>query len=166
MAATERLAAAVRIHRVLDVGCGRGVAASLICQLLGQGTLLGLDRSAVAVSAAYTRNADPVAAGRAAFRQLALADVEPDAPGVFEKILAVDVNLFWTGPATCELRILARLLAPEGRLVLCFAPPDPGRLDHLTQAGFGAFATTRPFPRGSALLAVVAQPPGSRQPAP
>ncbi|MEV4493313.1 class I SAM-dependent methyltransferase [Micromonospora coxensis] len=114
-------------HRVLEVGCGRGVAAELICRALIDGTLLAVDRSAGAVRAAEARNAAAVAAGRAAFRVVELAALDP-ADGPFDRILAVDVNLFWVGPPGVEYALLPRLLAPGGELHLCWQPPDPGRL--------------------------------------
>ncbi|MBT2524671.1 methyltransferase domain-containing protein [Streptomyces sp. ISL-99] len=170
MGVPERLTVAVDLldvrpdDRVLEIGSGRGVAAELILQRLPRGELVGLDRSEVAVAAASERNADAVSAGRAAFRHTALADADPHSLGRFDKILAVDVNVFWTGPATRELEAVTRLLRPSGSLVLCYAPPDRAQvtkvkgllLTHLSDAGFIATATTHPLAGDSSLLAVVA----------
>ncbi len=41
---------------ILEIGCGRGVAVSLICPLLRSGTITAIDRSAKAVEAAQKRN--------------------------------------------------------------------------------------------------------------
>jgi trans-aconitate methyltransferase len=165
-AVPERLKAAVEIldlrpdDAVMEIGCGRGVAAALICERLTQGRLLAIDRSATAVAAARECNADAVAAGRADFRHTALADVVPAGPGTYAKILAVNVNLFWTGPATRELAIVAQLLRPGGQLVLCFEPPPGVRstrlrdtlLGNLRAVGYRAHATTRPLARGELLV--------------
>ncbi|MCP2291789.1 class I SAM-dependent methyltransferase [Nocardia amikacinitolerans] len=66
----------------------------------------------------------------------------------FDKVLAVNVNVFWTKRPTAELALIRRLLAPGGGLYLCYGygdpdgaasspKPPPGRLgEHLTEAGF------------------------------
>ncbi|MEV0031699.1 class I SAM-dependent methyltransferase [Nocardia sp. NPDC050793] len=66
----------------------------------------------------------------------------------FDKILAVNVNVFWTKRPTAEFALLTRLLAPHGGLYLCYGygdpddvstspKPSPGRLEeHLAEAGF------------------------------
>jgi cyclopropane fatty-acyl-phospholipid synthase-like methyltransferase len=177
MGVPERLTVAVSLlelrpeDRVLEIGCGRGVAAGLILESLPRGEYVGLDRSEVAVAAASERNAEAVSAGRATFVHTALADADPEALGRFDKILAVDVNIFWTGPAARELELVTRLLRPSGSLVLCYVPPDPAQvakakgllLTHLSDAGFIATATTHALADGASLLAVVgavAQLPG------
>ncbi|MEV0153026.1 methyltransferase domain-containing protein [Micromonospora sp. NPDC050686] len=113
--------------RVLEVGCGPGLAAGLICAALTEGRLLAVDRSAIAVGAARRRNAAAVAAGQVTFRLAELAALDP-ADGPFDRILAVDVNVFWARPPGAEYALLPRLLAPGGELHLCWQPPDAGRI--------------------------------------
>lgn len=130
----DRIAWAVELldvrpdDRILEVGCGRGVAASLLCRRLPSGRVVGLDRSATAIAAARTLAAACVEAGTASFENVALADVDPVALGRFDKILAVNVNLFWTQPAPDELPLLADLLHPGGRLQLVYEPPSADRV--------------------------------------
>ncbi|WP_156723201.1 methyltransferase domain-containing protein [Streptomyces apocyni] len=173
MRVPERLSVAVELlgvradERILEVGCGRGVAAALICERLtgGDGQLVAIDRSAAAIAAARARNAAVVDAGRAEFRQLALADVDPASLGTYDKILASDVNLFWTGPATREVAAIGRLLEPDGQVLLCFAPPrgravgplESAVLGRLRDGGFRATAVRRPLGEGGTLLAVRAR---------
>ncbi|WP_435590526.1 class I SAM-dependent methyltransferase [Nocardia sp. bgisy118] len=66
----------------------------------------------------------------------------------FDKILAVNVNVFWTKRPTAELAVIEKLLVSGGGLYLCYGyggpdgastspKPPPGRLDeYLTEAGF------------------------------
>ncbi|MET9389266.1 class I SAM-dependent methyltransferase [Streptomyces sp. NPDC006624] len=112
--------------RVLEIGCGRGVAVSLLLGRLTTGTVTAVDRSATAVEAARRRHHAAVADGRAVFHVRSLADADFTA-GSFDRVLAVNVNLFWTGAADAELTALRRWLTPGGLLCLCWEPPDGGR---------------------------------------
>lgn len=107
--------------RILEVGCGRGLAVERICEQLSSGKIIAIDRSAKAIEAAQVRNARWIASGRAGFQTAALADVS--LPGErFNKIFAVNVNVFWLKPDR-ELAAIRRLLAPDGALYLFYEPP-------------------------------------------
>lgn len=108
-------------HRVLEIGGGPGVSAALIGEILarGDGHYLGLDRSALATQRARARNAAHVSAGRAEFRTQALEDAKLPA-AAFDRILAVNVNLFWTDPAGPGLGRLRAALKDGGQLVLVY----------------------------------------------
>lgn len=166
----DRLIAAVHAldvrpgDRILEIGCGTGVAAELICGRLADGQLVAIDRSAKAVAAAVARNAGSVDAGRVRFHTLSIEDAEPDVLGRFDKVFAVNVNHFWVRPARRELRLIDELLGPAGELLLCYEPPDANRaqrleatlVEQLSAAGFASAATTRTLAR-SILLVVRAR---------
>ena len=141
-------AAAVRPgDRVLEVGAGPGVAAGLLCE--AGAVVTAIDRSATAVGRCRARNAAHVAAGRATVERLALRDL-PAAGERFDVVLAVDVNVFWTSPATAELAALTARLAPGGVVHLCYGPPsaqvaEAGATAALTAAGY-AVAVRRDGP--------------------
>jgi SAM-dependent methyltransferase len=136
--------------RELEVGGGRGVLAELILRRPATGGLVGIDRSSAAVQASETRNAAAVADDRARFRQLALHEVDPDDLGRFDVVVAVNVNLFWTSPASHELAVVRRLLAPDGVFWIVYHPPTAATFrrlrsrvgDHLAQAGFRVDVST------------------------
>ncbi|MEO3816786.1 class I SAM-dependent methyltransferase [Plantactinospora sp. B24E8] len=137
------------------------------------GRIVGIDESAEMVERARRRNAEHVASGRAEIRAGALADL--DRAGVladldpagerFDKVFAVNLDLFHRGTPAPELAIVARLLKPGGRLCLCYEPLTPERAAELAErlppllsrSGFSASTTTSTTTtsRGS-LLGVIA----------
>lgn len=121
---------------LLEIGCGAGIAVSLICERLASGRITAIDRSATAVRAASERNRAHVEAGRATILRQSLE--EADFGGQrFGKILAVNVNAFWTRPAPSLARLKA-LLAPGGAAYLLYQPPSASQacrlVDELTRA--------------------------------
>ncbi len=111
--------------RILEIGGGRGVAAALICARLTRGSYLGIDRSATAVKASAVRNREHLERGTARFEQQALQDVDPTRLLRFDKVFAINVNLFWTRPAQGELALLHQLLSDDGQLDLFYDSPTP-----------------------------------------
>jgi ubiquinone/menaquinone biosynthesis C-methylase UbiE len=59
--------------RVLEIGCGPGVAARAVVERIGKGHMLAIDRSAKAIAQAKAGSKAELASGRLSFRQ---ADVE------------------------------------------------------------------------------------------
>ena len=123
-AASERLPWAVDAlgvepsDRVLEVGCGHGVAATLVCERLEGGRLTAIDRSAKMIGMARRRNEEHVAAGRAVFETVALerADFGEER---FDKVFGVHVAALWRSEEA--LAVVRRHLAPR-RIVINQAP--------------------------------------------
>ena len=115
---TERLRSVVEQldirpeDRVLEIGCGHGVAATLVCELLESGHLTAVDRSAKMIEAARRRNAAFVEAGRAEFLVAALEELELGQRR-FDKIFAVRVGLFHREPERAH-ELAEKWLAPGG----------------------------------------------------
>nr|WP_298725529.1 class I SAM-dependent methyltransferase [uncultured Steroidobacter sp.] len=107
--------------RVLEIGCGHGVAASFVCERLRSGHLVAIDRSRKMIAAALQRNREHVDAGRAEFH---VADVLKFDPGrrKFDKIFAVRVGLFHRDPSLAR-QLLEPWLAPRGKIVLVYDEP-------------------------------------------
>lgn len=108
-------------YRVLEIGCGHGVAATLVCQRLRGGHLVAVDRSPKMIEAAARRNAEFVASGHAEFL---VADLESLYLGSrrFDRIFAVRVGLFHREPERAR-RLAERWLAPGGKLLVVFDTP-------------------------------------------
>lgn len=130
-AAAPRLRWAVAVlapgpgDRVLEVGCGHGVAVTLVGERLESGTVTGLDRSATMIAAASRRNAALVAAGRARLLHGEFGDRRLE-PG-FDTVFAVNVRQLWSRPESTVAQA-KRLLKPGGRLYQFWQEPpgDPG----------------------------------------
>jgi len=125
--AADRLVWAVAVmavapaDRVLEIGCGHGVAVSLICEKLDGGSIVAVDRSPAMVAAARKRNARYEAAGVASFLTAPL-DGADLGDGAFDKVVAIHVGVFLRGDPARELAVIADQLAPGGRLYLAFEP--------------------------------------------
>jgi SAM-dependent methyltransferase len=118
-AASKRLAWAVDAlgvapsDRVLEVGCGHGVAATLVCERLDGGRLTAIDRSAKMIEMAKRRNREHVEAGRAVFETVALERADFGGER-FDKVFGVHVAALWRSAAAAEA--VKRHLAPGGAL--------------------------------------------------
>jgi Methyltransferase domain len=93
--------------RVLEIGGGSGVTASLVCERLDTGLMLLVDRSATAVERTRRRNAEHVASGRLTVEAVELRDFEARGRR-FDKVFAVNVNVFLDYAGNRRARTRAR----------------------------------------------------------
>jgi ubiquinone/menaquinone biosynthesis C-methylase UbiE len=107
--------------RVLEIGCGHGVAATFVCERLDGGRLTAVDRSPKMIAAAARRNAAHVEAGRAEFLVMRLEELDLGARR-FDKVFAVRVGLFHREAERAH-RLVEPYLAAGGRIVSVFDPP-------------------------------------------
>ncbi|XID90792.1 class I SAM-dependent methyltransferase [Paenibacillaceae bacterium WGS1546] len=112
--------------RLLEIGCGNGAAVSLIGGRLTDGTITGIDRSDKMIDTAMKRNAEHVASGKASFLAASLHEADLGQKR-FDKIFAVNVNLFWM-KAVRELEIVKERLSPGGAVYLFNQPPAAGKV--------------------------------------
>lgn len=99
--------------RVLEVGCGHGVAVSLVCERLGpKGKIIAIDRSRKMIAAARRRNRLHIQSGKAELEAVALEDVNLGDQR-FDKVFAFNVAPFWLEPNEA-LAVVRELLAPRG----------------------------------------------------
>lgn len=111
--------------RLLEVGCGPGKAALHLAATRTFAHLLAIDRSATAIQAAKAalprEHRD-----RVAFRLANLAAFDPGKTR-FDRIFAINVNLFWLEAAR-EMPVVAKALRPGGRLLLFYTPPVAAKM--------------------------------------
>jgi ubiquinone/menaquinone biosynthesis C-methylase UbiE len=124
--ASERIVWAVGVldvqpsDRLLEVGCGHGVAASLVCDRLDGGRLTAIDRSAKMIEMATRRNEEHVAAGRASFETVAVERMDLGDER-FDKVFGVHVAALWRSDEA--LSVVRRHLAPGGALYVFSQAP-------------------------------------------
>jgi SAM-dependent methyltransferase len=110
--------------RVLELGCGPGVALAALATRATGGLVVGVDHSRVMIRQARRRNRSAVRAGRV---RLIQSPVEALSLGEesFDAALAVNTLGMWPEPAL-RLREIARLLRPGGRIALVSQPRCSG----------------------------------------
>ncbi|MDG4785088.1 class I SAM-dependent methyltransferase [Micromonospora sp. WMMD1102] len=150
---------------LLEIGCGRGVAVSLVANRLATGRIVAIDRAATMARLATARNAGRISSGTVEIR---CADFDSaDLPNrYFNKIFTVNVNLFWLGAATRQIDRMRRLLTPGGRLYVFGERPVSGHpranltaTEQLLRArGFSTTSSIEARGRGRVLTCVTARP--------
>ena len=110
--------------RVIELGCGPGVAIAALARRAEHGLVVGVDHSEVMIRQSRRRQA---AANRKGRVRLIHAPVEAvhvnDAP--FDAALAVNTVGIWPDPIA-RLREIGALLRPGGRIALVSQPRCPG----------------------------------------
>lgn len=147
-AAAPRIVGAVDLltvqpnDHVLEVGCGNGAAAALVCERLNGGKLIAIDRSESQIRMAQKGNRAWVKSGKVEFRVMALESATlGDAQ--FDTIFAINVNAFWLRYEQ-PLAAVKRMLKPRGRFFIFYQQPTIAKMrgvsktlhDNLASAGF------------------------------
>lgn len=104
---------------ILEVGCGPGAGAELICSRLASGKLFAIDRSESGVDRTKRRCAKFIEAGRLTVRQIDLATLRVPVKRL-TKVFAFNVNLFWVRECADEVALLYERLLPGGSVFLFY----------------------------------------------
>ena len=106
--------------RVLEIGCGAGVAARAVLRRIGAGRVLAIDRSAKAIAQATRSSAAEMASGRLVFRCVAIEDfVLEESERPFDLAFAVRVGALdgrHPEAGRVALQRLRNALVTDGRL--------------------------------------------------
>ena len=111
--------------RILDIGCGPGIALTELAAAAPAGHVAGVDPSPLMIRVAERRNKPLVRSGRVSVTE-GSATALPFPDHSFDKALCVHVIYFWDELDTC-LREIARVLKPGGRIALLFRSSDDPR---------------------------------------
>lgn len=136
--------------RILELGVGSGRLLAEVAARATRGHVAGVEPAPAMVRHAARRNARLVARGRVDLRAGSSADLSAWPDAAFDKVYGVHVVYFWREPLR-DLREVARVLRPGGRLVLGYWPGEsaPPRMEasaleaHLREAGLGRVRTER-----------------------
>ena len=102
--------------RVLDIGCGGGMAIGLLARIAVEGFVAGVDYSEDMVQQALKRNAAAVRAGRVEIRHGSVTALPYDDES-FDKVIGVETFYFWPDPVA-NLREVRRVMWPGGLVAL------------------------------------------------
>jgi trans-aconitate methyltransferase len=128
---------------ILEIGCGPGYGAELICERLETGKLFAIDRSESGVDRTKRRCARFLEAGRLTVRQIDLATLRVPVKRL-TKVFAFNVNLFWVRDCADEVALLHERVLPGGAVFLFYEAKQPELVPTivtkasaaLTKAGF------------------------------
>jgi SAM-dependent methyltransferase len=107
--------------RVLEVGCGHGVALGRLAARAAAGHVVGIDRSAAMIARAAARNRALIDAGRLTLRASSFPDESLERAS-FDAVLAINVRAL---AETASCAALRACLAPRGKVYLAFEAPVP-----------------------------------------
>jgi protein-L-isoaspartate O-methyltransferase len=108
--------------RVLEIGCGPGVAMALLCDRVADGHVTGLDRSATAIQRAEKRLRRRLDDGVADLQHRDLTAFHGDGRP-YDVVLAVNVGVFWSDEAPAAAARVRDLVADHGRVHLVLETP-------------------------------------------
>jgi trans-aconitate methyltransferase len=131
---------------ILEIGCGPGAGAELICSRLETGKLFAIDRSESGVDRTKRRCAQYVEAGRLTVRQIDLATLRVPVKRL-NKVFAFNVNLFWVRNCADEVALLHERVLPGGAVHLFYEASRPEQVPKvvrkasaaLTEGGFRVY---------------------------
>ena len=125
--------------QVLEIGCGAGAAAELICSRLETGKLFAIDRSESGVDRTKRRNAKYVDAGRLVVRQIDLATLRVPVKRL-NRVFAFNVNLFWVRACDDEVALLHERVVPGGAVYLFYEAARPELVPRIVEKASAALA--------------------------
>ena len=124
---------------VLEIGCGPGAGAELICQRLETGKLFAIDRSESGVDRTRRRCKKYVDAGRLTVRQIDLATLRVPVKRL-HKVYAFNVNLFWVRDCRDEVALLHERVLPGGVVHLFYDAARPEGVRTIMEKASAALA--------------------------
>ncbi len=117
---------------ILEIGCGPGAGAELICSRLETGKMMAIDRSESGVDRTKRRCAQYIEAGRLTVRQIDLATLRVPVKRL-NKVFAFNVNLFWVRDCADEVALLHERVLPGGAVHLFYDSNRPDQVPEMVR---------------------------------
>jgi cyclopropane fatty-acyl-phospholipid synthase-like methyltransferase len=124
---------------VLEVGCGPGAAAELVCARLETGKMFAIDRSESGVDRTKRRNAEALKAGKLTVRQIDLATLRVPVKRL-TKAFAFNVDLFWVRSCADEVALLHERIVPGGAVFLFYEVKIPEKVPEIVKNASAALS--------------------------
>ena len=121
--------------RILEIGCGHGVAVALTGDRLVNGKVTAIDRSFDMVELARQKNREHLKSGKATIEAVSLDRADFDEER-FDRVFAINVGLF-EQQADRGLAVIRDALAPGGRLFVFYQPPNSSKTRELADRTIG-----------------------------
>jgi len=120
--------------KIIDIGCGPGLALEFCLDRIGDGHVVGLDHSQTMLDLAQARNLKAIKDGRLELILGSLEDLSV-ADGSFDKVCSANVVQFFPD-RTAAFRRIYCVLKPKGIAVTTYMPrgKSPSRENALTMA--------------------------------
>lgn len=128
--------------RVLEIGCGPGVAIRELARFATDGLVYGIDHSEVMVKMATKRNAAAVRSGQVQIMNCSVENLPPLGEPL-DSIVAINSMGLWPDPPR-RLEELRERLRPGGQIAIASQPRCPGATAETSErAGRGIEAALR-----------------------
>lgn len=124
---------------VLEIGCGPGAGAELICERLETGKLFAIDRSESGVDRTKRRCQKYVDSKMLTVRQIDLATLRVPVKRL-NKVFAFNVNLFWVRSCADEIALLHERVVPGGAIYLFYEANQPELVPNIVRKASAALA--------------------------
>lgn len=108
---------------ILEIGCGAGLLVEQIAKSIEGGRILGIDQSGAMLKHAEKRNAELVQKEKAKFIKTKFLELNLPLAS-FDKIVAFNIPFFLKSPLE-ELKLIKKLLSPNGTLFIFYQAPYP-----------------------------------------
>lgn len=111
-------------ERVVELGCGPGVAIAALAAQATRGLVVGVDHSPVMIRQAHRRNRAAAEAGRVSLIEASVEGLTVE-DGPFDAALAINTVGMWPEPPARLREVAAQLLRPGARIALVAQPRRP-----------------------------------------
>lgn len=106
-------------ERILEIGFGPGAAIQKIGDKIGNGKIVGVNHSITMLKQAAKRNSYLLKEDKLLLHAGTIDDLNPHI--LFDKVFAINVNLFWKDPVA-KMKKIYNLLGQHGELFIAMQP--------------------------------------------